>query len=164
MASILSAQVLPSYGGDTLFASMTGAYECLSKGLQSTLESLKAWHSDGSFKLAAQTLATHFSDAGVTQPTLHPVIIRHPVTGHKALYVNSDFTTHFEHWSVEESAPLLSYLYRFATQPILCCRFRWSPGTVAIWDNRLVQHFACADYLGQARLMHRITIDGVPLN
>ena len=164
MASILSAQHIPEFGGDTLFASQCAAYDNLSEGLKATLENLNAWHSDASFGLAAQVLDEHFSDKGITKPTLHPVIIRHPTTGQKAIYVNAAFTTHFEGWTVEESKPLLEYLYHYVVQPSFCCRFTWSPGTVAIWENRLVQHYASADYQGQSRLMHRITVEGVPLN
>lgn len=160
MASILSARQIPEYGGDTLFASQTAAYEHLSEGLKATLENLNAWHSDASFGLAAKVLDEHFSDEGITQPVLHPVVIRHPDTGQKALYVNAAFTTHFEGWTVEESKPLLDYLYAYVVQPSFCCRFTWSPGTVAIWENRLVQHYASADYFGESRLMHRITIEG----
>ena len=79
-------------------------------------------------------------------PVFQPILIRHPQTGVQALYVNGDFTTHFEGWSAEESAPLLDYLYRFATQPVFTRRVRWAPGMVTIWDNRLVKHYATADY------------------
>ena len=73
------------------------------------------------------------------------------------------FTVNFENWTVEESTPLLSYIYAYITQPIFTTRVVWEPGMVAIWDNRLVQHYATADYLGYTRLMHRITVGGVPL-
>tara|TARA_B110000908_G_scaffold151957_1_gene187174 strand:+ start:435 stop:1253 length:819 start_codon:yes stop_codon:yes gene_type:complete len=161
MCSILSAQQLPTYGGDTHFASMTEAYTGLSDGLRAALSGLKAWHSDGSFgdsKVGLKSKAEAFRD-----PALHPVIICHPVTSAPAIYVNGDFTTHFDGWTIEESAPLLAYLYRFVTQPIFTCRVKWQAGMVAIWDNRLVQHYATADYAGHERLMHRITVQGVPL-
>lgn len=161
MCSILSARDLPPYGGDTHFASMTAALQALSEGLRGTLEGLRAWHSDGSF--AQSKVGIVAEDAAFREPVCHPVVIRHPQTGAAALYVNGDFTTHFDGWSVEESAPLLAYLYRFATQPYLTCRVRWARGMVVIWDNRLVQHYATADYPGHARLMHRITVQGVPL-
>lgn len=162
MCSILSARELPPYGGDTHFASMTAAYEGLSAGLRKTLEGLKAWHSDGSFSDSKVGL-TSKTDA-FRDPALHPAIIRHPASGEPAIYVNGDFTTHFDGWTVEESAPLLEYLYHFVTQPIFTCRVRWQVGMVAIWDNRLVQHYATADYPGHVRLMHRITVRGVPLD
>ena len=63
----------------------------------------------------------------------------------------------------KESTPLLSYLYKFITQPIFTARVAWEQGMIAIWDNRLVQHYATADYPGHSRLMHRITVEGVPL-
>ena len=163
MCSILSAQQLPAHGGDTLFASMGAAYDHLSDGLRHTLEGLSSWHSDSSFAKAETVLPGSFSVAELSGATLHPVIIRHPVTGRKAIYVNTYFTTHFEGWTEEESRPLLEYLYRYATQPSFCCRFTWSEGAVVIWDNRLVQHTAAADYLGEERLMHRVTVEGVAL-
>ena len=77
--------------------------------------------------------------------------------------MNGDFTINFENWSIAESAPLLSYLYALITKPIFTARVIWEPGMVAVWDNRLVQHYATADYSGYTRLMHRITVSGVPL-
>lgn len=159
MASTLVARELPPYGGDTLFASAVAACDALSVGLRATLEGMSAWHSDASFGNSKVGL----SGENVTKPNLHPVLVRHPVTGARSIYVNGDFTTHFDGWTPEESAPLLDYLYRFIPRPEFSCRFRWTPGSVAIWDNRLVQHFACADYAGHARLMHRVTVKGVRL-
>ncbi|MEP4198273.1 MAG: TauD/TfdA family dioxygenase [Aliishimia sp.] len=161
MCSILAARNLPPYGGDTIFASMTAACAALSPGLRTSLEQLRGVHSDGSFKNSA--LDMNQSEEAYKEPVSHPVLIRHPVSGAQAVYVNGDFTTQFEAWSVEESAPLLEYLYRFVTQPEFTCRVVWEDDMVAIWDNRLVQHFAVADYSGHARVMHRITVKGVPL-
>ena len=162
MCSILSAQQLPPYGGDTHFASMTAAYEALSPGLKKILTSLRAWHSDSSFSESNVGLESNLD--AFRNPVLHPVIIKHPVTNEPCVYVNGDFTTHFENWSREESSALLSYLYTFVTQPIFTARVVWEPGMVAIWDNRLVQHYATADYAGHTRLMHRITIEGSKLH
>ncbi len=161
MCSILSARELPPVGGDTHFASMTAAYEALSPGLQATLRGLRAEHSDGRF--ARSKLGMGQDPDAFRAPVVHPAVIRHPVTGAPCVYVNGDFTTRFDGWRAEESAPLLRYLYRFVTQPIFTARVVWEEGMVAIWDNRLVQHYATADYPGHARLMHRITVEGVPL-
>lgn len=161
MASILVARELPPYGGDTLFAGQVAAAENLSAGLRKTLEGLRAIHSDGSF--STSTILDTESSAFQGEVS-HPVIIRHPQTGQKALYVNGDFTVRFDGWTVEESQPLLDYLYRYCTQPAFSCRFSWQPGSVAIWDNRLVQHFATADYHGHGRVMHRITVKGQRLD
>ena len=161
MCSILSARALPPYGGDTHFASMRAACAALSPGLRNTLQGLRAWHSDGSF--ADSNVGLESNPDAFRDPVLHPVIIKHPTTGAPCVYVNGDFTTQFEGWSRAESAPLLEYLYAFVTQPIFTARVVWEPGMVAIWDNRLVQHYATADYSGHARLMHRITVQGVPL-
>lgn len=159
--SILSAQIIPPFGGDTHFASMTAACSALSAGMRETLSGLSAWHSDASF--AGSKLEINQSAQACKGAVRHPAIIRHPETGAAALYVNGDFTTHFDGWTTEESAPLLDYLYRFCTQPVFTCRIKWEPGMAVIWDNRLVQHYATADYAGHERLMHRITVSGSPL-
>ena len=162
MCSILSAQQLPPFGGDTHFASMSAAYFAMSSGLQDMLRNLRAWHSDGSF-LNSSNVGINPKQDAFRDPALHPVIIKHPNTGAPCVFVNGDFTVNFENWTVEESTPLLSYLYAFITKPIFTTRVVWEPGMVAIWDNRLVQHYATADYSGYTRLMHRITVGGVPL-
>ncbi|MCB9149755.1 MAG: TauD/TfdA family dioxygenase [Caldilineaceae bacterium] len=99
----------------------------------------------------------------VPPAVLHPVVIRHPETGCKALFVNPVFTTRIDGWTEAESPPLLKYLYEFATQPAFCCRLQWQPGSSAFWDNRITQHLAINDYDGHRRLMHRITLKGTPL-
>jgi taurine dioxygenase len=169
MGSILYAREVPPDGGDTLFASMYQAYDALSDGLKTTLEGLRAIHSDehvfGAKGYNAQKTEggrignTHMTKGEVS----HPVVIRHPESGRKALYVNSAFTLRFDGWSVEDSRPLLDYLYRHAVRPEFTCRFRWAPGSLAFWDNRCTWHYAANDYYGERRLMHRITVAGTPL-
>jgi taurine dioxygenase len=93
----------------------------------------------------------------------HPVVIRHPLSGRKALYVNPAFTLRFENWSAEDSRPLLEHLYRHAARPEFTCRFRWQEGSIALWDNRATWHYAANDYQGERRLMHRVTVAGCAL-
>jgi taurine dioxygenase len=171
MGSMLYAREVPVAGGDTLFASMYLAYEALSDGLKQTLESLKAVHSSrhvfgaNARYLRETDLKGRLGNPELaTQDAVHPVIIRHPDTGRKALYVNPGFTVQFDGWTEEESKPLLEYLYRHATRPEFTCRFRWQKGSLVFWDNRATWHYALNDYEGQRRLMHRITVEGVPLS
>lgn len=174
MGSILYAREVPSAGGDTLYANMALAYETLSDGLKQTLESLRAVHSSRHvFGAAAVTQATGAKNdiAGrignadaATQDVVHPVVIRHPDTGRKILYVNPGFTLHFEGWTPSESRPLLRYLYNHATVPERTIRFHWEKGSIAFWDNRTTWHYALNDYHGERRLMHRITLEGVPVS
>lgn len=169
MGSILVARELPPSGGDTLFASMAAAYQALSDGLKATLETLRAVHtadhiygpegflsnSDQGADLKGRELKTR---------AVHPLVVRHPDTGEKLLYVNSAFTTHIEGWTRDESLALLNYLYSVGMREEFQCRLQWAPGTVAMWDNRSTWHYALNDYHGHRRLMHRITIDGVPIH
>lgn len=168
MGSILAARELPPIGGDTLFASMGAAYDVLSDGLKATLKSLRAVHSadhvyspDGYY---AQTdMGPDLKGQDVRTRAVHPVIIKHPVTNRPLLYVNYAFTLHFEGWTVEESQPLLQYLYEVGRREEFHCRVQWKPGSVAIWDNRSTWHLAMNDYHGHKRVMHRITLSGVAL-
>jgi taurine dioxygenase len=168
MGSILVARELPPVGGDTLFASMGAAYESLSDGLKATLRGLRAVHSaDHVYSPTgyyAQTdMASDLKGQDVRTRAVHPVVIKHPVTGRALLYINYAFTLHFEGWTVEESAPLLAYLYEVGRRDEFHCRIAWQPGSVAIWDNRSTWHLAMNDYHGYRRLMHRITMSGVAL-
>ena len=166
MGSILYARVVPKLGGDTLFSSMYAAYEHLSDGMKNTLLRMRAEHSSRhAFGEAAyiglDEVEGRLSNAAeATQDAVHPVIIKHPLSGKSALYVNGEFTDKFEGWSKEESQPLLDYLYSHAYKNEFTCRFKWTQGSLAIWDNRATQHCALNDYDGEQRLMHRITISG----
>ena len=164
------ARELPRAGGDTLFSSMSAAYDALSDGLKRTLRDLRALHlsrhvfGPGGRNQSVPELSTRIGNPeAATQDAVHPVVIRHPDSGRPTLFVNPSFTVRFVGWTDEESRPLLDYLYRHAVRPDFQCRFTWEPGSVAFWDNRATWHFAVNDYQGERRLMHRITIEGVPL-
>lgn len=169
MGSILLARETPPVGGDTLFACMYKAYESLSDGLKKTLEGMNAVHSSrhvfGDQAEYQKSLDDRLSNTELaTQDAVHPVVITHPESGRKALYVNPGFTIHFEGWSAAESKPLLDYLYHHATLMEHTTRFKWAEGSIAIWDNRCTWHYALNDYHGARREMHRITVEGSPLN
>lgn len=157
MGAVLVARELPAFGGDTLFSSMAAAYDALSDGLKQTLDGLKAVHSNERL----MRTATRLNTAGATpQYAVHPVVIRHPVTGRKSLFVNRAYTLRFDGWSEEDSAPLLAHLYAHGQRPEFQVRFRWTPGSVAFWDNIQVWHYASNDYQGQRRIMHRVAVQG----
>ena len=168
MGSILLAREVPLTGGDTLFASMYAAYEGLSDEFKKTIEGLDAVHSSrhvfGAETRENQEFEGRFGNsAAATQDAVHPVVIVHPESGRKALYVNPGFTVGIKGWSAEESQALLKFLYQHAVRPEFTCRFHWQPGSIAFWDNRATWHYALNDYQGQRRLMHRITLEGSPL-
>jgi taurine dioxygenase len=168
IGSILYAVETPGYGGDTLFASQAAAYEALSPGLKATLEGLNAVHSanreySSSGHSAQKRKSMQVVEAeGMAGEAVHPVVLVHPESGRKALYVNPAFTERFEGWSRRDSRPLLDYLFQHSRNEAFTCRFRWEPGSVAFWDNRQVWHYALNDYPGQRRHMRRVTVDPQP--
>lgn len=170
MCSILHCIETPETGGDTTFASMYSSFEALSDGLKDTLRGLNAWHSSRHVFGAPAERDESRGDGRIgnpdaaTQDSLHPAVIRHPLSGREALYVNPQFTTHFDGWTRAESQPLIDYLERHCTSPEYCCRVRYGPGTIVVWDNRATWHKATNDYHGHRRLMHRITVEGPGLS
>ena len=166
--SILLAREVPEWGGDTAFTDMAMAYDHLSNGLKETLKGLRAVHSSrhvfGKDANRADDLKDRLGNAELaTQDVVHPVVIRHPESGREVLFVNPGFTLRFEGWTEEESQPLLDYLYAHASRTVFSCRFRWANDSIAFWDNRRTWHLALNDYQGVRRVMHRITLEGVPL-
>jgi taurine dioxygenase len=166
--SALYALEVPPLGGDTLFANMYAAYETLSPGMKAFLEPMRAVHTAvGNYDIG--TINKRFTDKRTLQvrkdheqeaqrEQLHPVIRTHPETRRKSLFVNRAFTKRFENMTPEESKPLLDFLYAHQERPEFTCRFRWTKGAMALWDNRCAHHYANNDYHGHRRLMHRLTI------
>jgi taurine dioxygenase len=166
LGAVLSAKQLPAFGGDTLWASGIAAFEALSKPLQSLLDGLTATHDfTRSFPLerfgsTAEDLARWEETRRKNPPLSHPVIRTHPVSGRKALFVNDGFTTRINELEPAESEAILKLLFAHATRPEFTIRWRWQENDVAMWDNRVTQHYAVDDYRPQRRVMHRATILG----
>jgi len=170
MGSILHAIEMPPYGGDTLFVSMGAAYEALSEPMRRFLDGLTALHSSRHV-FGVTTLDSEAAKSGrlgnaeaATQDVRHPVVITHPLSGRRGLFVNPVFTTHIEGLTADESAAILNMLYEHCRQPEFQCRVRWQEGDITMWDNRATWHKAINDYHGFRRLMHRVTVDGVALS
>lgn len=159
MGTILYIKQCPPSGGDTLFASMYAAYDALSERLKTYLEGLTAIH-DGEHVYRGLYDYDGQVDKPVYPRAEHPVIRTHPVTGKKALYVNSGFTTRILGIPEDESAGILRYLYGHMENPLFQCRFRWQPNSIAFWDNRCTQHLALWDYWPHTRSGNRVTVKG----
>lgn len=146
IASILHLVQAPPSGGDTMFTNQCLVYEQLSPPMREFLDGLTAIHViriDNEFTSRAE----------------HPVVRIHPDTGRRSLYVNRLFTSHIPQLSRNESDAILEYLFRFSESPPFSCRYRWQAGDVAIWDNRVTQHYAVNDY-SEIRRGQRITVLG----
>ncbi|MFI6763762.1 TauD/TfdA dioxygenase family protein [Micromonospora sp. NPDC050417] len=144
LASILQIVDCPSSGGDTMWTNQYLVYEQLSAPMRELLDGLTAIH--------VIRIGNEF-----TSRAEHPVVRVHPETGRRSLYVNRLFTSHIPQLSRSESDALLDFLFSFAEQPQFMCRFRWSAGDVAVWDNRVTQHYAVNDYT-EPRRGQRVTV------
>ncbi|MFT4797040.1 MAG: taurine dioxygenase [Candidatus Azotimanducaceae bacterium] len=164
MGSILHAVIVPPKGGDTMFSSMSAAFDGLSDKMQILLSGLTAVH-DFSYGFkesiaepgGRERLADMVRD---NPPVEHPVVRIHPESGKQSLYVNPLFTVAIKGMKDKESRALLDFLYLHMTTPECTCRFRWQRDSIAFWDNRITQHKPVNDYWPQHRKMQRITIEG----
>jgi taurine dioxygenase len=164
MGALLYAIEVPPYGGDTLFANQYLAYEALSEGMKRLIDGLRAIHSDrlvagpqSRASVGRSTKARH-DDAWRETVSTHPMAIRHPETGRKALFVNVSYTVGIDGLGEDESRPLLNFLMEHGNRPEFTCRFRWTTGAVAFWDNRCVKHLAINDAGPFRRVMRRVQI------
>lgn len=167
--TVLYGDEIPPVGGDTEYASMAAAYDHLSEPMKVFLEPLTAIHSattaydprtTGDAKYKGEAAITYTYSDSIHDEVEHPVIRRHTSSGRDCLYVNPMFTQRIVGLNPVESDALLAMLYQHATRPDFTCRFRWQPGTLAIWDNRAVLHYAIDDYRDFQRVMYRVTIEG----
>lgn len=159
----------PAVGGDTSYANQYLAWETLPEDLKAQVEGKRAVNSSilgylglpkpNNRQANPVSYSKESSDAWNIE-NAHPVGRTHPVTGRKALYVTNGYTAHFEGMTQEESMPVLKRLFEHAVLPNFTCRFKWAKGTLAIWDNRCCMHFPHNDYLGQARAMRRVIVEG----
>lgn len=159
-ASLLFMHQAPAGGGgDTMFSSMVECYERLSPAIKSLAEELTAVH-DGAFPYRQiygiePEAGQHFNR------TVHPVIIRHPLTGKKLLWINRGFTTRINHLSHVENRHLMEMLFQHIETTLTAqCRVRWEDGTLVIWDNIATQHHAVWDYFPNSRFAERISVVG----
>ncbi len=170
LGAALHAIDVPPAGGDTLFANMHLAFETLSPGMQRLVRRLKAVHDSH--------LYLSFEDAHLpayrgmkmrnddpAEVRAHPLTRVHPESGRTSLFISPDYCGRLEGMNAAESAALLDPLERHATRHELICRFRWEPGSLALWDNRCVMHNALRDDIGARlrgqgfrRVMRRSTI------
>ena len=161
-AAILHAREIPPNGGDTLWASMYAAYDALPSAMKTLIEELEAIHDPGTFKNqflgAERNIAALNAAMSTVGSAVHPIVKINPMTEKAYLYVNASFTRHVVDVSEQESNRLLHYLCDHIDQPEFQVRHRWREGDVTIWDNRVTQHYAVADYFPQYRRMHRVTV------
>ncbi|MBO6783629.1 MAG: TauD/TfdA family dioxygenase [Alphaproteobacteria bacterium] len=164
LGTMLRALIVPEWGGDTMYASMSAAYDGLSDRMQQFISGLEAIHDFKPFRQLfgedadAIRKLREFEDR--YPPVAHPVVRTHPVSGRKVLFVNPQFTLGIKGMDEAESRALLELLFHQAEIPEYQYRHHWAPNTLVFWDNRSVQHYAIHDYYPQRRKLERITIKG----
>lgn len=146
LGSLLSMQVCPERGGDTMWSNQYAAYEALSPATRRFIDDLEAVH----------------GRPGLTDSATHPVVQTHPETGRRALYVNRGWTTKLVGFSQIESNGILGMLFDHAERPEFIVRWTWTVGDAAMWDNRCTMHYAIDDYGDAPRILHRVTMHAAP--
>ena len=161
--SILRAETVPEFGGDTTWTNLVAAYQGLSEPVRAFIDTLRAEHRYGGGheqSTGSDRYRRRVEDNLLV--SVHPVVRVHPVTGERALFVNPGFTSHILDLTPRENRALLDLLYAELTRPEYTARFRWRPGSVAFWDNRATAHLAPTDldHLDVQRTLHRVTLIG----
>jgi len=168
-ASVLVADHVPEWGGDTQWVDLRSAYENLHPALRGAIDSLRAvhriapiayWGEPFDSALSREDAQKLFDDALRVPPVVHPVVRVHPSTKRPALFVNPGFTSHIADLSRIESDHLLALLFEHSVKPEFTLRHRWAPGDVVMWDNRATMHYAIDDYGTTDRRMRRVTVRG----
>ena len=168
--SVLRAITLPPYGGDTAWANTVTAYESLSPALRGFAEGLWALHSNdydyaarsgGGVQQKSDKDHRHFREVftSTVYQTEHPLVRVHPETGERSLLLGQ-FVRRILGVPASDSRYLFDLFQQHVTRLENTVRWRWSPGDLAMWDNRATQHYAIDDYAGLPRTMHRVTVAG----
>jgi taurine dioxygenase len=166
--ALLTATVVPRRGGDTLWASMTTAYEALSPVMRRIVDDLEVVHDNSEFiramlrKMPEGPQAQALADALRTAfpPVKHPLVRTHPVTGRQALFLGGGFMRYIDGMREPESDAILGFLRQHIENAALQCRWRWTPGDLAIWDERSTNHRSAADHFPQQRSIRRVEVAG----
>ena len=164
-AAVLRCEETPSAGGDTLWANMQLAYDKLSDGMKTYLADLQGFHAtDGGF---IDYIQRHLPEDAVEKimkavgaGASHPLVRTHPVSGRKSLFVDRAYLGKIEGISKDESIFMLEFLSSRVQDVSIQCRFHWTTGAVAVWDERATQHSGAADHRGSARILRRCTVAG----
>jgi taurine dioxygenase len=162
--TILRCEIMPEFGGDTLWANMEAAHDGLSDTFRTMIAGLRAVHDFQNFRVLFKNteedrVKLHRMEDMFPNPS-HPVVRTHSVTGRKSIYVNPQFTLRIEGLAPAESRAILDVLFAQARVPEYQFRIRWTPGTIVFWDNRSTQHYAANDYYPQRRRMERTAVAG----
>lgn len=154
MATGLRLVKVPPVGGDTCWSNVTVAYQDLAEPLRDMLDKLSAIH-----WMVPSLEAMGIGPKNDKVQYVHPVVTVHPETGRKTLFVNEGWTRCIAGLPPAQSVHLLALLYDHIKSPLYTMRWRWSPGDIAVWDNRAVQHFAVPDY-DSGRIIQRVVTEG----
>ena len=159
-ATFLYAIEVPRTGGHTMFANMYKAYDRLSEATKKRIAGLSALQIYHYGTVGRVDLT---GDISAFNHCVQPVVIAHPETGRKALYVNPLMTARIEGMAEAESDALLEELFAFTGDDALIYTHQWRPGDLAVWDNRASTHARTDFPADQRRLLRRCTVEGVPL-
>lgn len=151
--------------GDTLFASMTAAWNALPDNIRQRVAGRRAVtsYAKGYYRDRNSGPRPPLTEAqkARTPDVEHPIMRTHPYTRKPCLFVNEGYTARIADLPDDESDHLLNALFEHATRPAFVYRHSWRAGDFLIWDNASTQHRAIFNYaLPQRRRMERTTLAG----
>ena len=165
LGALLHSQELPAEQGDTLYANTAAAWDSLPGALKTLLEGKRAVHSyvyryERLRKLSPWRPPLTQQQIDEVPPVEHPVVITHPESGRKILFVSEGFTSHIVGIPRDESDALLKELHAHITRPSNVYTHHWQAHDLVFWDNRSTQHYAAITPQHLRRTLYRTTVEG----
>jgi taurine dioxygenase/pentalenolactone F synthase len=148
----LDAVAVPDLGGETWFSNMYAVFDSLEPGLREWLQRLTAMH-------VRDTTSSQFREAKpqALRKAEHPLVMIHPTTHRRAIYVNTMYTNRIVELAPDESDELLEGLFLLMSQPEYVYEHRWKIGDLVLWDQLGLVHGRKAFDVNQRRYMRQIT-------
>ena len=157
IGTLLYAMEVPSRGGNTKFTNLYKAYEALPKAIKKRVEGRKALHLYDYDRIKERNTADGAGE--LLEHHSHPVVIMHPRSGRKALYVNRLMTAEIEGLPPEESEEILNIMFDIAEKPEHVYEHIWNPGDLLLWDNYCSSHARTDFPNDEVRLLRRCQIE-----
>ncbi|MCC8951697.1 TauD/TfdA family dioxygenase [Bradyrhizobium sp. Arg62] len=146
-ATINYGAEIPSGCVATRFANTRISYEALPQALKDKFQDLQC-----------EWTPIYSGQMKLPDPVVRPIVLTHPETGRKAIYLGNETAGRVVGVSEEESRHLLKQLWDHTTKPEFVWEQQWQQGDVIIWDNRCLIHARGSITSDAPRTLRRVTV------